>query len=66
MNSLIKAIGHIINCKEATHYVSRSQDARLSAWEQWKLRMHLKVCAKCSRFAQQLGLMRQALKRWGS
>ncbi len=64
MNSLLKAIGHIISCREATRYASRAQDARLSGWEQWKLKMHLKVCAKCTRFVQQLGFMREALRRY--
>ena len=66
MNPILKAIGHIINCKEATRFVSRAEDARLSAWERWRLDMHLKVCAKCSRFVQQLAFMREALRRWGS
>jgi hypothetical protein len=66
MNPILKAIGHIINCQDATRYVSRAQDARLSPWEQWKLRMHLKVCAKCSRFVAQLAFMREALRRWGA
>ena len=64
MNPILKAIGHVINCKEATRFVSRSQDARLSAFERWKLRMHLKVCAKCSRFVEQLAFMREALRRY--
>jgi hypothetical protein len=64
MNPIIKAIGHILSCKEAARYASRAQDARLSAFERWKLDMHLRVCAQCTRFEQQLGFMREALRRY--
>ncbi|MEP6678922.1 MAG: hypothetical protein ABJB78_06455 [Betaproteobacteria bacterium] len=64
MSVLLKALGHIISCKEATHFASRAQDARLSAFERWKLRMHLNVCAHCKRFEAQLGFLREALRRF--
>lgn len=64
MNPITKAIGHIISCKEASHFVSQAQDARLSAFERWKLKTHLKVCAKCMRFEQQLKFLREALRRY--
>ena len=64
MNAIFRAIGHIISCKEATRYVSRAQDARLSAFERWKLRMHLKICARCLRFEQQVRFMREAFRRY--
>jgi len=64
MNLLLKAIGHLLSCKDASRLASRSQDARLSAFERWKLEMHLKVCAHCTRFEQQLRLMREALRRY--
>ena len=66
MNPLIKAIGHIISCKDASRYVSQAQDGQLSAFSRWALRMHLKVCAKCRRFEQQLRFMRKAIKRWSA
>jgi len=64
MNAILKAIGHIISCKDASRYVSRAQDTRLTGWQRWTLRMHLKVCAKCLRFEQQLRFLREALKRY--
>jgi Putative zinc-finger len=64
MNPILQAVGHILSCKEASHYVSRAQDARLSAFARWKLEMHLKVCANCLRFEQQLRVMREALRRY--
>jgi hypothetical protein len=63
MNPITKAIGHIISCKEASRFVSQAQDARLTAFARWKLRMHLKVCEKCTRFDQQLRFLRRALQR---
>ena len=64
MNLIFKALGHILSCKDATHYVSRAQDAPLSGFQRWKLEMHLRVCEHCTRFEQQLRLMRKALKRY--
>ena len=64
MNVLLKAVGHIISCKEATRYASRAQDARLSGFERWTLRMHVAVCDKCARFEEQLRFLREALRRY--
>ena len=64
MNLILKAIGHLLSCKEATRYASRAQDTRLSAYQRWKLRMHLMVCGNCTRLEQQLGVMREALRRY--
>ena len=64
MNLLQKALGHLLSCKDASRYVSQSQDARLPGFERWRLAMHLKVCAHCARFEQQLRLMRDALRRY--
>ena len=64
MNRLLYALGHILSCKEASRYASRVQDGRLSAWERWKFEMHLKVCAKCTRFTEQLEIMREAMRRF--
>jgi hypothetical protein len=64
MNPILKALGHIISCREATRYASRAQEAKLSAFEQWKLRMHLLVCEHCARFTRQLAFMREALRRY--
>lgn len=64
VNLILKAIGHILSCRDATRYASRAQDTRLSAFERWKLRMHLEVCAQCTRFEQQLEFMREALRRY--
>jgi len=64
MNPIVDAIGHIISCKDASRFLSQAQDRRLSSFARWKLRMHLKVCAKCRRFEAQLLFLRNALKSW--
>jgi len=59
-----KALGHIISCKEASRLVSRSEDARLSALERVLLRLHLSVCAACTRFAAQMRFLRAAMQKY--
>jgi hypothetical protein len=64
MNAILKAIGHLSSCKDATRLVSQAQDARLSAFQRWKLKMHLKACAHCMRFETQMQFMHEALRRY--
>jgi putative zinc finger protein len=64
MRSIQHLLGHWLSCKEATRVVSQMQERSLTWLERWKLRMHLAVCAKCTRFEQQLRLLREALRRY--
>lgn len=64
MRSIGWLLGHWLSCKEATRVVSQAQERSLSALERWKLKMHLAVCAKCTRFEQQIRLIREALRRY--
>lgn len=64
MNLILKALGHILSCKEASRYVSQLQDAQLSGFTRWKVEMHLKACAHCTRFERQLRFVREALRRY--
>ena len=66
MRSISHLLGHWLSCKDATRVVSQAQERALSALERWKLRMHLAVCAKCTRFEQQIRFMREALRRYRS
>jgi hypothetical protein len=54
----------MVSCKEATRLLSQQQDRALSYGERAKLRLHLAVCAACTRFARQLAFMREALSRY--
>ncbi|HYT98325.1 MAG TPA: zf-HC2 domain-containing protein [Casimicrobiaceae bacterium] len=66
MRSINHILGHLLSCKDATRVVSQGQDRPLSAFERWKLRMHLAVCEKCTRFERQLRFMREALRKYRS
>jgi Putative zinc-finger len=59
-----KAIGHIISCKDASRLVSQREDAPLSGWQSLVLRLHLSVCAACSRFERQIAFLRTAMQKY--
>jgi len=59
-----KAIGHIISCKDASRLVSQREEATLSAWQRLVLRLHLSVCAACSRFERQVAFLRNAMQKY--
>ena len=61
---LKRALGHIISCKDASRLVSRREEAPLPAWQRVVLRLHLSVCAACSRFERQLAFLRTAMQRY--
>ena len=59
-----KALGHIIKCKDASRLVSQQQDAQLTYWQRLTLRLHLSVCAACTRFQQQVRFLRTAMRKY--
>jgi hypothetical protein len=59
-----KALGHVISCKDASRLVSRREDALLSVWQRWVLRLHLAVCTACTRFERQIRLLRDAMHKY--
>lgn len=61
---LLHRLTHMVSCREASHLLSRREDARLRVAERIKLALHLRVCVACNRFAQQLALIREALRRY--
>ena len=60
----LRALGHVISCKDASRLVSRQQDAPLSGWQRRVLRLHLAVCDACSRFERHVGFLRSAMQRY--
>jgi len=66
MKSINHLLGHWLSCKEASRVVSQAQERSLSAFERWKLRVHLTVCDKCTRFERQIRFMREALRKYRS
>ena len=62
--TLKRALGHIISCKDASRLVSQREEAPLTAWQRLVLRLHLSVCAACSRFERQIAFLRTAMQRY--
>lgn len=54
----------MLSCKEVSRLLSQGEERRLTVLERVKLQLHLRVCTACTRFARQLGFMRQALQRY--
>jgi len=52
------------NCRQVTELVLAGEDRRLSLFERWAVRAHLKICTACPAFNRQVALMRAALPRW--
>jgi putative zinc finger protein len=63
---LLRWIGHLLSCKDASRLISQGEDRALSGFERWMLRMHLRACDACTRFAAQLRFLRAALQRYRS
>ncbi|HLX27657.1 MAG TPA: hypothetical protein VKV24_04100 [Casimicrobiaceae bacterium] len=55
---------HLVSCREASRLLSLREEMRLPAWARVKLALHLSVCIACSRFARQLGIVREAIARY--
>lgn len=54
----------MLNCRETTGKVLRSQDRALPLRERLAVRLHQLACDNCRRFDRQLRLMRAAGERW--
>jgi predicted anti-sigma-YlaC factor YlaD len=51
----------MLTCREATEYVSRALDERLSLGDRVALRMHLIICPSCLRFERQMRSLNHCL-----
>lgn len=54
----------MLSCKDATRLCSDALERELSLRERLSLRMHLAMCAGCSRFEEQLAALRTLSRRW--
>lgn len=52
------------NCREVTRIVLEGQERDFSLRERVILRLHWAACDGCTRFREQVDLMRGALGRW--
>lgn len=51
---------HKITCKQATDYISKKEEGRLSASQRVALWRHLAICSLCRLFSKQNKMMSQA------
>ena len=51
------------SCDRTTHTISASFDRRLTIKERILKRLHLSVCVWCTRYSQQVGLIRDAMHK---
>lgn len=49
-------------CKESHQLVAEGMDRDLNTVEKIGLRLHLSMCGACTRFAEQMRLIRQAMQ----
>ena len=54
----------MLSCKDATRLCSDALERELSLRERLSLRMHLALCAGCTRFEEQLAVLRALSRRW--
>ncbi len=50
-------------CREVHRLVSEGMDRKLTLVERARMRLHLLVCEACTRFDQQMALIRNAMQR---
>lgn len=53
----------MLTCKQASQIISQSLDNPLSWSDRVKLKFHLFICDACTRFSQQLRLIKDAVLR---
>ncbi len=53
----------MLNCRQVTEQASALIDGELSLAQRLQMRLHLAMCRHCSRFVNQLRLLRDALGR---
>lgn len=53
-----------LSCRETSRLLSQAEDGRLRLDERLALRIHLSVCAACTRVSGQLAFLRRAMRAW--
>ncbi|MCF8200290.1 MAG: zf-HC2 domain-containing protein [Sulfuritalea sp.] len=56
----------MMSCKQATELMSQEQDRQLTFFERINLRIHVLICDACNNYRQQMSVLRDACKRFGS
>jgi len=63
MNRIAHLFGHWLACRDATRLLSQLEEREPTRFERIRLRWHLAACDACSRFRDQLRLLREAMRR---
>lgn len=56
-------MGLLLKCRETHQLVSEGLDRQLSLGERSQVRLHLAMCDACSRFEQQMHMLRDNLRQ---
>ena len=56
----------MLTCREATALMSQEQDRPLMLAERIGLRLHVWICNGCNNYRRQMGVLRDACRRFGS
>jgi hypothetical protein len=51
-------------CREIAALISEREDRKLSTRETAVLHLHVLICARCTRWKQQVALMRHSMSTW--
>ena len=57
-------VARLLTCKEASHLISRQQEAPLTFGDRIRLRFHLMCCDACRQFVRQAAFLRKAMQRY--
>ncbi|MEW6480956.1 MAG: zf-HC2 domain-containing protein [Pseudomonadota bacterium] len=64
MNTLLRKMPLMRNCKEVTALVIAREDRDLPMIERAALRVHMVMCKACPTFERQVLTMRNAMRQW--
>ena len=56
----------MLTCREATALMSQEQDRPLTLAERIGLRLHVWICNGCNNYRRQMGVLRDACRRFAS
>jgi hypothetical protein len=61
---MLRKLGRLISCKDASRAISQMQDGNVSLPLYLRIRLHLLWCEGCKRFEQQMRFLQRAMERY--
>jgi len=52
----------LLSCRNLTEMLTNEREGKLSSWQRFKVRLHLKICGPCKRYTAQMDATVAALK----